>query len=221
MMKYPKIETLFKRGEDFRVDPDRFRRPEFQALDHWLVQEKVDGTNVRIGWHTGTRELFIGGRTDDAMMHCTLSEHLHRTFTKHKLAGQFAYDTGGVQVMLFGEGYGPKIQRGGNYRADVSFRLFDVLVGNVWLEPHTVDHIARDMEVWSVPLIDDRWWSTLEVIDFVRSRQFSRVAHQDGGCINPMGFPMEGVVARQPQGMLDRMGRRIMWKLKLKDFANE
>jgi len=47
MIPYPKIETLFKRDETFRVT-DKLRLPEFALVREWLVTEKVDGTNIRV-----------------------------------------------------------------------------------------------------------------------------------------------------------------------------
>src|SRR3972149_6496013 len=46
--EYPKIDTLFERGEDFKVDVTRIRRPEFEIPQRWLVTEKGDGNNVRV-----------------------------------------------------------------------------------------------------------------------------------------------------------------------------
>ena len=45
---YSKIDTLFDRGSDFRVDEARVRRPEFLVPREWAVTEKIDGTNVRV-----------------------------------------------------------------------------------------------------------------------------------------------------------------------------
>ncbi len=45
---YPKIDTLYERGEDFKVDVARVRRPEFEIPRAWLVTEKVHGCNIRV-----------------------------------------------------------------------------------------------------------------------------------------------------------------------------
>jgi hypothetical protein len=55
-----------------------------------------------------------------------LLTHLQNTFTREKMLAVFP-DV--KKVILFGEGYGPKIQAcGGRYRKDVSFILFDVVI---------------------------------------------------------------------------------------------
>ena len=57
-------------------------------------------------------------------------------------------------VYLFGEGYGPKIQKGGNYRNDISFRLFDIYIedqnnplGGWWLEPGNMQEVADKINI--------------------------------------------------------------------------
>lgn len=212
---YPKIETLFTRGEDFKVDTASVHRPEFSAINQWLVQEKIDGTNIRIGYHTGIVERFIGGRTDRAQLRTDLLLYLDKVFPNEVLANQFS-EADDCQVTLFGEGYGPGIQKGGNYRKDLSFRLFDVRVGATWLKPESVREIASSLGVATVPSLG--LMQTMDAVEFAMARQYSRVAYEDGGNISPMTHPAEGIIARQPHGMLDRMGRRIMWKLKTKDF---
>ena len=47
-MKYPKIETLFNRDENFKIVEGNYRLPEFENVTNWTITEKVDGTNVRI-----------------------------------------------------------------------------------------------------------------------------------------------------------------------------
>ena len=49
-MKYPKINTLFKRDEKNHIILDAFTTPEFEYLknNEWECTEKIDGTNIRI-----------------------------------------------------------------------------------------------------------------------------------------------------------------------------
>lgn len=58
-------------------------------------------------------------------------------------------------MILFGEGYGVKINGGGAYRPDVSFILFDVYLpaGNIWLKREAVEDIARTFNIDVVPII--------------------------------------------------------------------
>ena len=135
-MEYPKIETLLDRDERFRVTGGKWRLPEFEYLqnNHWLFTEKVDGTNVRVIWDGASVE--IRGRTDNAQMPPFLIKRVNELITPEKLVAIWPKSDEPVVVILFGEGYGAKIQKGGgNYKSDgVDFVLFDVLVGRWWLK---------------------------------------------------------------------------------------
>ena len=113
MIPYPKIETLFNRNADFTVNPEELRLPEFALVRSWLVTEKIDGTNIRVGLTPDGRRL-IGGRTDVASIPSFLLEHLDAVLPVEKLRELWPKDeaTGlHPEVTLFGEGYGPKIQK--------------------------------------------------------------------------------------------------------------
>lgn len=220
MTKYPKIDTLFERGDDHKVDPTRLRLPEFAAVRFWMIEEKIDGTNVRISWDGA--EVRFGGRTDNAQMPAPLFEHLLRAFQPYILAFAFPHITDPFidsSVTLFGEGYGPTIQKGGGkYRLySPSFRLFDVLYGRLWLTRRAVADVAVKLGVRKAPVVEceNMVWNGFEFItEQVKEGFDSLVAKEDGGT----GCKVEGVVARSEPLLLDRMGRRVMWKLKTKDF---
>ena len=244
--EYPKIDTLFERGEDFKVDVTRIRRPEFEIPQRWLVTEKVDGTNVRVSLerecsicsgpdpvsgdyfscdtadapHTGWRVVFYG-RTVAAQMPTFLLDYLQRTFTLEKMkrlgrgSGEAEYP-----IVLYGEGYGARIQKGGgNYRrdGDVSFRLFDVLVGGTWLRRGDVEDVAQQLGVAPVPLLrtdSGGPLTTEQVVNLVRHGARSFVADEEG----TPSTQAEGVVAFTDPPLFNGRGQRLMWKLKTKDF---
>jgi hypothetical protein len=221
-MEYPKIETLFERNETtHKVIEGKFRCPEFYIPGTWLVTEKIDGTNVRIELvqpddSDPTPQVRIMGRTDVAQMPEFLLTYLQQTFTLDKV--EAAFETG-TRAILFGEGYGPKINNGGNYRKDTSFRLFDVVVfgsksGEVWWLNHCdVIDIARKLGIDTVPVLA---YSVpiSDIVDAVRAKDNSRVAKWE----NDKNMPFEGVVARTDPLLLMRNRRRLIWKLKVKDF---
>lgn len=238
-MEYPKIETLFNRDEKFKVVEGDFSLPEFDNIKRWRVTEKIDGTNVRIKYRPSnkyeTRKKMVvrfAGKTDRAQLHPNLLKHLESTFTLEKLLDIFPatgeLDEDGHEklprVTLFGEGYGPKIQRGGNYRKDISIRLFDVFVHDFgatpyngwWLEPENVEDIAHKLDVETVPHLFNASLET--AVDFVKSMKKSYVAELDGGNSQ---YLMEGVVARTQPLLFTRKGERVIWKLKTKDFHKE
>lgn len=238
-MEYPKIETVFNRDEKFKVVEGDFRLPEFDSIKRWYVTEKIDGTNVRIKYRPAeeyeTRDKMVvrfAGKTDRAQLHPSLKQYLEATFTIEKLVEVFPtaeeLDENGNEkrprVTLFGEGYGPKIQKGGNYRADISVRLFDMFVHDFgatpyngwWLEPENVLDITTKLGVEMVPPLGV--YSIEEAVEHVKSKFPSIVSFKEEG--NPE-YLMEGVVARTKPLLFTRRGKRLIWKLKVKDFHKE
>lgn len=216
MKEFPKIETLYDRDEKtHKVLPDQLRLPEFALIKRWNLTEKLDGTNVRIGL-TIDGSVVYGGRTDNAQMPITLAEYLRNTFTPEKMHLAFADSLGNAEIMVFGEGYGAKIQSGGAYRSGVAVRLFDVLVGEWWLEPPDVLDVAIKLGVATVPDLGETDYLPRSVDDLrtMLKGGASLAALHDGGA----GCQAEGIVARTAPLLFTRKGERLLWKLKFRDF---
>lgn len=202
MIEYPKIETLFNRGEDFKVKLYETRLPEFENVKNWLLTEKIDGTNIRIHLTPDGKRL-VGGRTDNAQIPAPLLATLDELFPVEKLREVFPEGN----VTLFGEGYGPKIQKGGgNYRQDPGFILFDVHIAGWWLEWLSVEDVAAKLGIDVVPVLGCA--NLAEAVDVARSFQQSTFGD----------FKPEGIVARACPMLLTRSGKRLVWKLKHTDF---
>ncbi|MFZ4790115.1 MAG: RNA ligase family protein [Candidatus Competibacteraceae bacterium] len=216
MLEYPKIETLYNRDEKtHRVIPEQLRLAEFGNIRRWQITEKVDGTNIRIGLSPDGNVSF-NGRTDNAQMPAPLVNYLQITFTAEKLGAVFPA-ANQDEVLLFGEGYGAKIQKGGIYRRDMAFRLFDVLVGPWWLEPDDIADVAAKLNILTVPFLGEidilpRTRDDLKTL--LGNDGNSTVSIQDQGS----GGRAEGIVARTVPLLLTRRGQRLLWKLKFRDF---
>lgn len=211
MREYHKIETVFNRDEtgSKKLIEGSFRNEtvEFLKNHEWVWTEKVDGTNIRIYWDG--HKVTFGGRTERAQIPVDLVNYLNQTFGTPEVEELFEQKFGETEVILFGEGYGKKIQKvGGLYRDDVSFILFDVLVGNTWLRRDSVDDIASAFGVAIVPIAGRGTIS--EAVEFVKTAPTSLLSDK---------APMEGVVARPTVELLDRMGRRVIVKIKVCDFV--
>ena len=210
MREYHKIETVFNRSTDGdkRLIWGDYRNAtvEYLADNIWQFTEKIDGTNIRIHWDGHNIE--IGGRTDRAQIPKHLMDYLSATFLTPEVEELFEQTYGEKDVMLFGEGYGAKIQNGGDYRSDVSFILFDVLIGDNWQSREWVEATAKMFNVDVVPIVLE---GTIgDGIDYVMQHNNSTI----GNAI------MEGVVGRPKVEMKDRLGNRIIVKIKWKDFKN-
>src|SRR5258708_1938104 len=153
MKEYTKIQTVFKRDERNKIVEGSYTLPEFEYLKDniWVFTEKVDGTNIRVMWQAANRSLKFGGKTDQAQIPVTLLYKLQELFTEASLAGVFPE----TEVCIYGEGYGAKIQRAGaSYIADgVDFVLFDVKIGEWWLQREDIIEIAGILGVRVVPII--------------------------------------------------------------------
>jgi len=224
-MEYSKINSLWKREAWYFDEKDKkdkskqngrqsfivgdYAREEFGNIKTWDVCEKIDGTNIRIFYKDG--KVIFGGRTKDAQLPCHLLEYLQRHFIPDVLSLAFPTNENRLppNVILFGEGYGPKIQAaGGNYRKDPGFILFDVFIGGFWLKHDDLREISQRLEIPMVPHIGRM--TTEEVVEFVKSKPLSRCS------MNPQ--MMEGVVCRPSPPMLFRNGENILMKLKCKEF---
>jgi hypothetical protein len=210
MEEYHKIQTVYKRDQENNnktLLEGQFSLPEFEYLQHneWVFTEKVDGTNIRISQEEPGGKLRFKGRSDNSSIPATLVEHLNDTFLP--MQALFASVFPGAQVCLYGEGYGPKIQKGGgNYRKDASFVLFDVNIGGWWLQRQDVVDIAHKLAVKVVPVLG-------------RGSLLSMVEHARAGITSTWGdFQAEGYVARPATEMCTRNGHRMITKIKCKDF---
>lgn len=193
-----------------------FSEPEFEYLanNEWVFTEKVDGTNIRVMWN-GEKVVF-GGKTDNASIPVFLLYKLQELFegtAKRQLFiskfNQNVDPNEKIEVCLYGEGYGAKIQGGGgNYIKDgVDFVLFDVKIGNWWLERESVEDIAKHFGVKIVPIIGT---GTLkEMVEMTRKGFNSQWGN----------FLSEGIVARPKVYLQNRKGERIITKIKHRDFV--
>lgn len=225
METYHKIQTLFKRdmANKGKMIRGEWTTPELKYLadNCWEFTEKVDGTNIRIGFdpylHPDEHVQFAG-RSDNAVLPKPLLAWLEEKFTEYPY---HVFDPA-ARVILFGEGYGPKIQSGGNYREDQSFVLFDVKIGDWWLQRADVEDIAHKLELDVVPVIGH---GTLQdAIDIVETGitfndQGAVVRWGQGGLQSRWGnFEAEGIVARPCVPLFNRKGERIITKIKAVDF---
>lgn len=218
MIEYDKIETLYNRdpSNPKRVT-DEIRLPEFEIPQRWVVTEKIDGKNTRVIYQGGgDPRVQFRGRTDNAQMSANEYQWLYEKFPASKFENAFDLAGPGASLFtctLYGEFYGPKIQSGGWYRDDYGFRIFDVKVGDWWLNWDDVLDVSNKLGVSVVPTLAGS--ATLEeALDLVKRVSITQTFEAAGGELRYH----EGIVARTDPLLFMRDGRRLMWKLKVKDF---
>lgn len=213
MRKYEKIETLFARDMEGskKLLPNVFRDEtvKYLANNEWEWTEKVDGTNIRVYWDG--HKVTFGGRTDNAAIPAELMNRLNEVFGGETNAQIFEQAFGEKEVILFGEGYGRKIQNGGSYIPDgVDFILFDVLVGDNYQARQWVEQTAKMFGIKVVPIVGRG--SLFDACKYVKSHPSSTIAVKE--------VEMEGVVCRPMVEMRDRCGNRMIVKIKWCDLKD-
>lgn len=208
MIEYHKIEVLFERDTKGtkKLIEGAFRNNaiEFLTNNEWEFTEKIDGTNIRVHWDG--HKIEFGGRTDRAQIPNHLLLKLNEIFMNNETEELFEQKFGEHDVILFGEGYGNKIQRGSLYRSDVGFILFDVMIDGNYQNRQSVEDVASCFGLEIVPIV---LRGTIQnAIDFVKSNPNSTIGNAK----------MEGVVGRPKIELRDRCGKRIIVKIKVCDF---
>ena len=208
MKEYHKIQTVFLRDPETNYKTlleGQFALPEFEYLasNKWVFTEKVDGTNIRVMFDG--QQITFGGKTDNAQIPAFLITRLQNVFLPQLETFKDKFSDG---VCLYGEGYGAKIQKGGGkYRQDQDFVLFDVRIGEWWLERHAVEDIATELGLDVVPIIGTG--TLYDMIDMTRQ-----------GFVSQWGnFTAEGIVARPRVELQSRGGHRVITKIKHRDFG--
>ena len=209
---YTKIETLFNRSLEGtkKLIPGDWRSETFEFLkdNEWIGTEKIDGTNIRIIWDGYT--ISFAGRTNKAQIPSFLLDYLNEKFNNSETEQIFEQLFGEKQVILFGEGYGNRIQKVGHlYRHDNAFILFDVYMNDadLWLKRDAIEDIAKAFDIEVAPIV---FKGTLEeAITYVKSRPQSTIGTA----------PMEGIVCKPAVDILTRTKERVIVKIKVHDFC--
>jgi hypothetical protein len=245
MQYFDKINTCFKRDMDKAsktyncIIPDQLTTPEFEMLRKynvkWEATEKVDGecTSIHLIPKSEDSEVMPGqweevsyydvevhGKTDKANMRPDEVDLLKKIGDRDKLLEAFTRikedgtrEEPEMECIIFGETYGKGMQApGGRYCKDhLKFICFDIKIGGTWLKRDAVEEICSKLGIEVVPDLGEM--SLDEAIEKVKKGFTSQVS-EDPTLI------AEGIVLRAPLGILDRMGRRIITKVKYKDFQD-
>lgn len=210
MKKYTKIDTIFERDlngtKKLMEGKFRDKTVEFLKDNEWICTKKIDGMNIGIVWDG--HAISYQGRTERAEIPTGLLNTLEECFGGSINEELFEQKFGEMPVILFGEGYGRRIQKR-NYNSKPQFILFDVYLPeqDLWLERTSIENIAQTFNIEAVPIV---MRATLqEAVDFVKTKPKS-ILNSD--------IDMEGLVCKPAVDILSRVGKRMIVKIKVEDF---
>lgn len=227
-MLYPKINSLYKRERWYFDEIEKksnkknighsliigdYARPEFGCIKKWSVQEKIDGTNIRVHIIRDHESYTIAfhGREHISIVEPYVIDALCKLFNTDTL-GRLCAAMNFKELWLFGEGYGPKIQKAGSlYRKDIGFILFDACWDGSWVNQAWVMDIADMLGIPYAPFLGVM--TEQEIVEYVKSQPTS--VHSQ----TPQ--TMEGIIARPEYPLLFQHGTPLMFKLKCKEFVGD
>lgn len=226
------LRGLKWRGEE-KVDGTSMRievKPDFVYNKECENNIDLVETNELLGVKFSIR---VAGKTDNAQIPKNLLKHMQEKYTNEKIYAclglkeyipvdewaehKWVDESGNPNAAavpmytIYGEGYGEGIQSGGWYiKGGNEFVVFDVKVNGIYLKTEARDEIANKLGAPIVPFMG--YFTLDEAIDFVRKGFRSKVAE------NPDAKMAEGLVLRTELGLRNRMGERLIVKVKYEDF---
>lgn len=219
---YTKINTLYKRYRDGalknQIMVGEYSRPEFEYLYNclWDAEEKVDGTNVF--WFWDGKNLEYHGKTSNAQIPSHLLKKMEKLVTVEMMEALFPlqYDEQGnpkeLYIRIYGEGYGVKIQKGGNYISnDCGVRVFDVMVNGWWLDRIDMVDVATKLNLPTCHYYGKMTLAQAE--EMVKNGFTSPIAENEY-------YEAEGLVLKPVVQLFNKQGDRIIVKIKTIDYRN-
>lgn len=195
-MGYLHIQNLYK-------DPTVMLFKELYAL------EKIHGTSAHISYDPATFELkyFSGGESYERFVSLFDGLELRDRFAKMALPAD-------KKIVVYGEAYGGKQQgMSHTYGTTLKFIVFDVEIGECWLDVPTAETIAQALGLEFVHYAKVN--TDLPALD--AERDASSVQAVRNGIAEPK--PREGVVLRPLKEMTLNNGNRVIAKHKGVAFA--
>lgn len=220
-MLYQKIETLYDRDQKTRLIIDgtskinNYFDTDSDRINNFLLTEKVDGTNICIGYKigkTGEGYITINGRNHESQIHPKLIGYINDRMTYGMMRKLFYSE----ETFIYGEAYGKLINPECGYNCDLEFLVFDILNCNKWLTRSEVVVASSVLNMNSVPEIKD---GVILGTDLVRNGFKSLIPGEEN-------VWAEGIIIKHKgnaydKNLYDENGDRRIYKLKTSDFLGK
>lgn len=212
--KYDKFSSPFKKDEKF-INTEELSQELPQG--RYIVTEKIDGTNIRIILtkpdDEGKREVVIGSRklllneedkTSKQYFDCLKEVNIRKLVEYFKEVNS--------TVIIYGEGYGAGVQKGGIYSSVKNFRVFDIRIGRAYQDWFYIEKVCVDNQLNIVPLV-----GYCRTISY-RDCELELKRHEETLIKEGSGGKSEGLVYKFEPVLLNKYGERLIFKVKHKDF---
>ena len=207
--KYKKYSSPFKKDEKFKNTEELSQS---LPTGDWIVTEKIDGTNIRIiidkdkNVHFGSRKLILNpeDKSSKIFMDCVADVNVNKLIEYFKEVES--------TVVIYGEGYGAGIQKGGIYSPVKNFRVFDIRIGDAYQDWEFIEKVCIANQLNMVPkLLISSSLNYSTCTSILSNFKKTMILDGDGG-------EPEGVVFKFNPTLLNKYGERLIFKVKFKDF---
>lgn len=212
--KYEKFSSPFEKDEKFINKPELTQK---LPKGEYIVTEKIDGTNIRLIFtkpeEGKEREILVGSRklilnqedkSSKQYIDCIKEVNLP------KLAEYFKNVNS--TIIIYGEGYGAGVQKGGIYSSIKNFRVFDIRIGHAYQDWNYVEKVCIDNQLNIVPVV-----GTVKEINY-HNCLYELNEHKETLIKEGTGGKSEGLVFKFNPVLLNKYGERLIFKVKHKDF---
>lgn len=212
--KFSKFSSPFVKDEKFLNTKELSQE---LPIGNWIKTEKIDGTNIRIiitkPKEDGSRELLIGSRKlilneedkgSKQYLDCLKDINMNKLLEYFKDVDS--------TIIIYGEGYGAGVQKGGIYSKEKNYRVFDIRIGRAYQDFKYVKKVCINNQLNLVPIVSvvDKI-NYQECLESLRCFENTLINDGDGG------IP-EGLVYKFEPVLLNKYGERLIFKIKRKDF---
>ena len=196
--------------------PATFRDPLVGMLRGcpWVIRRKLDGANIRIQWD-GEQALW-NGKTNNFQCGARLTEYMNNTFLEEIFEEKFGRD---VNVVIFGEHMGPKVQGNELDLDDDQIFVYDVNINGFWQPKENVREIASYFGC--LTCYDVMWGRDFNdnIVDYSCEALEKRSLRDIIMLVTAGRFKTwEGIVATPEVECRNQKGERVIVKVKTKDY---